>query len=472
MGMDVGWVASCAGALALVTRELIVAAALLIAIGCVDDLLVDLLYFGRRLWRAVTVYSRHDRATADLLALPDRPGAMAILIPAWDESAVIAKMLKGALRRFDHPHYRLFVGAYPNDPFTIAAISEIADPRVIPVIAREDGPTNKANCLNTIWRTVLEEERRTGVRFKAIVLHDAEDIVHSMELRIFDRLIERFDMVQLPVQPLPDPQSPWISGHYLDEFTESHGKDLVVREALGAAVPSAGVGCAIRREMIDRIVALNGGVPFDEGSVTEDYELGLKIGALGGRGILVRLPAASGQLVATREHFPATLEDAVRQKARWLAGIALHGWDRLGWRGGLAERWMRLRDRKAVAGAIATLLAYLGAVGFGLVILLDHLWPALALSSVVEPGGATSGLLMFNAVMLGWRLAMRFSFTASVYGWVEGLRAIPRALIANIIAILACWRAITTVARALRQRQARPYWDKTAHKFPAILPGE
>src|SRR3546814_12598229 len=100
---------------------------------------------------------------------------------------------------------------------------------------------------------MMAEERATGIRFKAVILHDAEDVVHSMELRIFDRLIERFDMVQLPVLPLIDPRSRWIAGHYLDEFAEAHGKDLVVREALGASVPSAGVGCAIRRDMIDSI---------------------------------------------------------------------------------------------------------------------------------------------------------------------------------------------------------------------------
>ena len=56
---------------------------------------------------------------------------------------------------------------------------------------------------------------------------------------------------------------------------------------------------------------------------------------------------ADGQPVATREHFPASFDAAVRQKARWLTGIALAGWDRIGWRGGLVNRWMLLRDRKA-----------------------------------------------------------------------------------------------------------------------------
>ena len=69
-------------------------------------------------------------------------------------------------------------------------------------------------------------------------------------MRLFDALIERFDLVQLPVLPLIDPGSRWIGGHYADEFAEAHGKELVVREAIGASLPSAGVGCAISRDAL------------------------------------------------------------------------------------------------------------------------------------------------------------------------------------------------------------------------------
>ena len=257
--MGVAEIQTAAAVAALLARELILAAALLIAIIGIDDLIVDAIYFTRRIWRSATIYRRHPRISAAMLAPPRRPGAMAILIPAWDEAAVIRDMLKGALRRLDHPQYRIFVGVYPNDPDTIAAVRTVADPRVIPVFTSRPGPTTKADCLNHLWNALTREERATGTRFKAVILHDAEDVVHSAELRIFDRLVERFDMVQLPVLPLADPQSRWIGGHYLDEFAESHGKDLVVREALGASVPSAGVGCAINRNMMDRIIAMNGG---------------------------------------------------------------------------------------------------------------------------------------------------------------------------------------------------------------------
>ena len=56
----------------------------------VNDLLVDVIYFVRAIWRALTVYTRYPRAFAS--ALPDNPdpGFIAIFVPAWDESAVIA----------------------------------------------------------------------------------------------------------------------------------------------------------------------------------------------------------------------------------------------------------------------------------------------------------------------------------------------------------------------------------------------
>src|SRR4051794_31855290 len=78
-----------------------------------------------------------------------------------------------------------------------------------------------------------------------------------------------------------------------------------------------------------------------------DYEVGLKLGALGLKTMFVRIPATPGErgVVATRGHFPATLGDAVRQKARWLGGIALAGWDRLGGTAGDGVRRGRARRR-------------------------------------------------------------------------------------------------------------------------------
>ena len=83
-------------------------------------------------------------------------------------------------------------------------------------------------------------------------------------------------------------------------------------------------------------------------------------------------------VVASRGYFPATLGAAVRQKARWLGGIAFSGWDRLGWSGGLGERWMRLRDRRGPLAALLIVAAYVAAL------LWSQLWLAKLLGAPVE----------------------------------------------------------------------------------------
>ena len=427
------------------------------------DLLVDLIWLGRALRRRLTV---HSPAKAETLPKAEVPGSIAIFVPAWDEAEVIAAMLTHARTVWGEGDWRLYVGCYPNDPATIAAVRAVAGPRIVVSVGPAPGPTSKADCLNRLWERLLADERAEGRRFKAVVLHDAEDVVHSAELGLFDALVERFDLVQLPVLPLADAASRWIGGHYADEFAEAHGKELVVREALGAALPSAGVGCAIRRDALDRLTAAHG-TPFDPGSLTEDYELGLRLRALGGRSAFVRLPAGpGGRAVATRGYFPRTLAAAVAQKARWMTGIALAGWDRLGWSGGLAERWMRLRDRQSLLAALLLAAAYLAMVFWTLLFGAE----LLAGREFRPLGGLLALLLTINFGLLLWRLAMRFGFVTAAYGWREGLRSIPRVVVANAVAMLAARRALMRY-RALR-RDGAATWEKTDHVFPQQLPAE
>jgi adsorption protein B len=429
----------------------------------VNDLFVDLIYFTRRAWRSVSVYRRHPRTFASYYVFNKNPGFMAILVPAWDEAAVIAPMLKAMLKRLDYEDYRIFVGIYRNDPATAAAVASVADPRVEPVEVPADGPTTKADCLNHLYDALIEYETSNDRAVKAVVLHDAEDVVHRFELRIFDGLIDRAAVIQLPVLPLIDPHSRWISGHYCDEFAEAHVKELVVREAVGAAIPLAGVGCAIARKPLARLAALQDGKPFAGTSMTEDYEVGLRLGALGFKTIFVRIPAQPGErgVVASRGHFPATLGAAVRQKARWLGGIALAGWDRLGWSGGLGERWMRMRDRRGPLAAVLLLAAYAAAF------LWSQLWLAEALGAPIK-AHIDSGLvtlLTINGWLLGWRVLMRAFFTTSAYGWRQGVLSVPRLVVGNLIAMLAAARAVSLHLGGGAKR-----WDKTRHIFPAELP--
>lgn len=468
-----------AGLIALIvfhlgTRELLALAAFGIAISSLDDLMIDLIFLTRRLWRNLTVYNRHPRAMVEDLVTAD-PGWMAIIVPAWDEADVIGDMLQNLITKLQYPRYRVFVGVYPNDLATQHVLALIADPRLEMVVCSLAGPTTKADCLNHLWRAIGIDETLRGRRFTAVVLHDAEDVVHPQELWVYNHLLapqsnpRPITMVQLPVLPLVDKSSRWISGHYLDEFAELHSKDIIVREAIGAAVPSAGVACAIERGMLGRIAGMRPAEegPFDADCLTEDYELGIKIKALSGRGTMVRIRCrTNGELVATHEHFPATLDAALRQKTRWLLGIALSGWDRVGWQGGITCRYMLLRDRKVILASGLTVIGY----GVALMVLIDMglgtLLPSAGrLKPLVPSGSPLDWLLTGNVALLGWRLLWRAIYTGRAYGWREGLRAVPRALVGNAINALAAFRACRRYWRIAKRGEAN-YWDKTAHRFP------
>ncbi|HPU15367.1 MAG TPA: hypothetical protein PK808_04725, partial [Polymorphobacter sp.] len=56
-------------------------------------------------------------------------------------------------------------------------------------------------------------------------------------------------------------------------------------------------------------------------------------------------------------------------------------------------------------------------------------------------------------------------YTGHAHGAREGVRAIPRALIGNVINAAAALRACRRYLRIAQGRETN-YWDKTAHRFP------
>lgn len=453
--------------LAIIHHEILLFAVVGLALGGIDDFIVDAVFLCRRGWRNLTVYSRYARMTTATLPASPNPGRIAIFIPAWREADVIGPMLRNALAQWKIGQYLIFIGVYPNDDATLNVVAQIAEnePRLTLCVNEKPGPTTKADCLNLLWRAMLKEEDRTGCRFKAITLHDAEDVVHADEIRLFDLMIDRFPLVQLPVLPLPGQGGWWsraIANHYCDEFAESHGKSLTVREAMGASMPSAGVACAFARDTLEKLFDPASGGPFDPISLTEDYEVGLRIADMGGRGVFVRMRDNDGQLVATREYFPDSLHAAVRQKARWIIGISLAGWDRMGWGDGPTEWWMRIRDRRAALAAFILFAAYIALLLW--CILQVGAW--FGLGRAYRPSPTVELLLWINFTFLSWRVVMRVVFVSREYGWRYGLGAIPRTFLANLISLFAARRAVSRYLDSLFGKSL--VWEKTQHRFPPM----
>ena len=466
MGQDtvVGWLFA---ALQQIEHELLLFALFWFLVGLVDELAVDVAW----VWLRLIGRIRTGRATAPHGAARLQ-GMHAVFVPAWQEADVIGATIRHMLAAWPHRDLRLYVGIYRNDPATLAAAAASvgADPRVRLVVHDCAGPSTKADCLNRLHRALLDDEARIGMRFRAIVLHDAEDMVHPRALVEIDRALDSFDFVQLPVRPELQPGSRWIAGHYADEFAEAHAKAMTVRDALGAGLPAAGVGCGLSRDALAALVRIRqragdgGGGPFAAECLTEDYELGLLIARAGGRSRFLRLRDDRCELVATRSYFPDTITAAVRQKTRWVHGIAFQGWERLGWSGRMVDIWMALRDRRGPLTALVLASAYALLMVEG-VLLLGALagWHS---RPAVPP--ETALLLKITLAGFIWRAAMRFVFTAREYGLTEGACAVLRIPLANVIAIMAGRRALVAYVRTLRG--AAVTWDKTAHLIHPTMP--
>ncbi len=454
--------------LALVEYELLLFAGCFFLLGAIDEFAMDAIW----LWLRVTGRLKSHKVSRADMRHRRLSGTVAVFIPAWQEAQVLGQTLSHARGAWQQANVIFYIGCYRNDAASLQAAIEGAggDPRMRLVVHDCTGPSTKADCLNRLYRAMEQDEARRGTPVRTVLLHDAEDMVDPAAIGLIDRAIDDYDFVQLPVLPIPHPASRWVGSHYCEEFAESHGKAMVVRAALGAAIPAAGVGCAFNRRLLAKMIpdvnasGENHG-PFSGLSLTEDYELGLMVGAAGGRSHFLRVRGDDGQLVATRSYFPPTLAEAVRQKSRWVHGIAFQGWDRLGWSGTLIDNWMRMRDRRGPLSAVVLL------TGYSLLVLALVL-SGLDLAGYDRPWEPTPLLLILlglNMTAFVWRMVMRFAFTAREYGVMEGLHAVLRIPLANIIAIMAGRRALFAYGRTLRGDDA--VWDKTAHRdHPATLP--
>lgn len=449
--------------LVLLKHELLAFAVFWFCLGLIDEFLLDLAW----LWLRFSGRAGRTRLPVGYGA-EALSGRTAVFIPAFREASVIGATVAHMLAVWPQRDLTIYVGCYRNDPGTIAATSAAAaaDRRVRVVIYGADGPTTKADCLNRLYRAMCADEDRQGSPYASVILHDAEDMVHPAALQAIDAALVLRDFVQLPVRPELQGRSLWIAGHYADEFAESHAKNMVVRAALGAPLPAAGVGCGFARTALGELAAKRRAEgeagPFAPDCLTEDYELGLILSRHGRGSAFLRLRDDGSQLVATRSYFPHKLDAAVRQKTRWIHGIALQGWERMGWSGKGVELWMAMRDRRGPLTALVLAIAYL-------VLSLDGLLLALSWFAPVQDRPVSPELaVMLDLCMAGfvWRTGLRFCFTAREYGVLEGLRALGRIPIANIITIIAGRRALVAYCRSLRT--GRVVWDKTAHdRHPA-----
>jgi adsorption protein B len=461
--------------------------AIVILLSSLDDIFIDIYFWVREAYRALYVRRRYKpMALASLYSADEKP--LAIMVPAWQEANVIEQMIENAVSTFEYSNFRIFCGTYPNDPDTRAVVDRIAlrFRQLVHVHVPHDGPTCKADCLNWIIQAILSHEERHAIEFAGVVVHDSEDVVHPLELKLFNYLLPRKDLIQLPVMSLERRWNEWVAGVYVDDFAEWHSKDLVVRESFTRQVPCAGVGTCFSRRAFTALVAATENQPFNTETVAEDYEVSYRLSALGMSQVFVRVPVGYKTLrrrwlrrqteevevesvIAVREYFPSDFMAACRQRTRWILGVVFQHWLAMAWPGGWRDRYMLIRDRKGVITSLVAVIAYLLVVNYLMVVLALKLMPSLTIySSFIESHPWVQELLAINLFMLCNRVGQRFYFVSSFYGWEQGLLAIPRMVVANAVNFVAACRAWQVFLTHVTFDR-RISWDKTDHVFPSAL---
>lgn len=470
----------------LILKYILAVLMIIMAVCGLDDLIIDVYYWIRHIWREGIIYRRYSRKAAqELYSKEEQP--LAIMVPAWQEHGVIDKMAELAVSQLDYENYQIFVGTYPNDPETQSDVDKVCAryPNIHKVVCARPGPTSKADCLNNVIASILEFEKKAKVEFAGFILHDSEDVISSMELRLFNHLLPAKDLIQLPVYPYTRKWYQMTPGHYADEFAELHGKDVVVREAISGQVPSAGVGTCFSRRAILRLTIEGDGLPFDIQSLTEDYDIGFRLKQWGMNEIFVRFPVVDpnqttlkedaygvsvreGSVICVREFFPTTFTTAVRQKSRWIIGIVFQGFKNHKWTDDWRVNYFLWRDRRGVINNTAGFLALLiflqlvAILGYGY--LVEDNYNFLSLTDNSE---FTQNVLFLNLLLMANRMMQRFYFVSKYYGYLEGALSLLRLVWGSVINFSANIRAIRQVIEQGDPR--RVAWDKTSHDFPEVI---
>ena len=461
--------------------------AVLIILSGLDDLVIDVWYWGRRLNRW-WVNRRHPYRPLSVEQLNERAQQpLAVMVPAWKEYDVIAAMIENMVKVLDYKNYIIFVGTYCNDAETIAEVERMRRryKQLRRVEVPNPGPTCKADCLNWVVQAIIAHEEQKGVDFAGVILHDSEDVLHPLELKFYNYLLPRMDMIQLPVMSLERKWYELVAGTYMDEFAESHGKDMMVRESVAGVVPSAGVGTCFSRRALHELNAETRHEPFNVHSLTEDYDIGNRLAQMGMRSIFAVFPVqfvvtqdrwlTNGPPLQTvkslplcvREYFPDTVRTAYRQKARWTLGICLQSWEQLKLRGSLAAKYLMLRDRKGVLTAIISMLAYVLLIQFVVFQMAAYagLW-TVYYPPLFSMDSWWPYVLIFNGFAFANRAFHRAYFVTNLYGWRHGVLSIPRMVVSNFVNFMAVARAWKLFLAYLFLGKAMA-WDKTMHDFPS-----
>lgn len=265
---------------------------------------VVFLYTCYFIYLALYAWNDPRRLQPEIASAPPRL-SFTVLIPARHEESVIAETIQ-RVQEANYPKdlLEILVICSSDDGGTIRTAREAIKQNNltnVKVLTFSAGPINKPHGLNVGLREAQGE-------YVAVI--DAEDDVHPDLLSAVNAKIHRegSDVIQGPVQ-LMNYDSNWYSTFgVLEYFIHYHSR---LRLHAGKVAANLGGNTVFfRRSALESV----GG--WDEGCLTEDADIGIRLSAQGASFAVLYDPA-----LATREETPHTIAAFVRQRTRWHQGF-------------------------------------------------------------------------------------------------------------------------------------------------------
>lgn len=403
----------------------------------------------------------------------------AILIANWHEAEVLERMVAGNIANIAYSNYEFLLGVYPNDTETLAAArrAEKKFKNVRVIVNNLKGPTSKGQMINRMVYYIDQFNRYSPKEaYDLIVIQDAEDIIHKYSLKLINLRSLDYDFIQIPVFSLDVPLSKLTAGIYIDEFTESHTKNLLVRDRCKAGVPSAGVGTAVSYHLVSKLLKLQSGHFLNEKTLTEDYYLGLTCYDLGVKAhfsceYFINYDSRSKEIkkefIATREFFPQKIKTSIKQKTRWSLGICLQSMEHKRNKSShFFGNYFLWRDRKGLVSAPLFISAILFTIYFLIGFVLSGVWPTLDRSLDQTAYYDIFLILLWTNLFLSiFRIIQRAYLVNKIYHVLMASLVPVRWVLSNYINTMAMFNAIDQWLRS-KINGTVPVWSKTDHIIP------
>lgn len=271
-------------------------------------------------------------------SLPADPPRIDILLPAYEESAVIEQAITSVLKaRYPDDCLHLTVLLEPGDEATLTAVRAVDSDQVTVEVIPEayPGNPNKPRALNYGFEQTAGE---------IVGVIDAEDIVSpDLFVETAAEMADGAEFAQTRLD-MANEGDGWLNLLFRAEYGYWYELVTPAFASVEYPIPLAGTCCFVRREALEaasfqRLASrgnpwdeeewawarehnLSGARPWDPQNVTEDFELGL---------LLWEHDFEFAYLDAvTREESPQSLDEWLDQRTRWQKGKIYTFLDRRG----------------------------------------------------------------------------------------------------------------------------------------------